>query len=126
MNYTINGKEYSEFDINKRCAELEGLIVKTEFQEKVGFTKSFHEKYPNTVWAAKVDEFGNQTEAWEQMVFTRCPSDTWLIIEKCWDDLMDVECGSYSIKWVDLMEKHNCTKLVAACICFIEINEGKQ
>jgi hypothetical protein len=30
----------------------------------------------------------------------------------------------FGTKWDYLIEKHKCTKLVAACICFIEINEG--
>ena len=122
--YTINGKEYSEFDINKRCAELMGLIVQSQFKERCGFTKDFHERYPNTIWAAKVDERGDQSDAWEQMVFTRCPENTWPIIEKCWDKLTGFVFteDDYITRWNLLINRHNCTKLVAACICFIEVN----
>jgi hypothetical protein len=132
MKYTINGKEWAEFDINMRCAELLGLIVQTEFKERIGFTEEFHIAYPNTIWAARVDERGDQVSSWEQMVFTRCPVDTWPIIEKCFDELMLTKdgrgCGTWThwdhVKWQRLINEHNCTKLVAACICYIEINEA--
>jgi hypothetical protein len=127
MTYTINGKEYTEFDINKRCAELLGLIVQAEFKERIGFTEEFHLAYPNTIWAARVDERGDQVSSWEQMVFTRCPADTDAIIDKCWDELMELVYQSYGdiSQWQYAMQQHNCSKLVAACICYIEINEGK-
>jgi hypothetical protein len=124
MTYTINGKEYTEFDINKRCAEILGLIVQTKFEKRIGFTEYFHQNYPNTVWCAEVDERGDQVSAWEQMVFTRCPENTWPIIEKCWDELMVVYItDGYYARWECIMSEHNCTKLVAACICLIELNE---
>jgi hypothetical protein len=31
----------------------------------------------------------------------------------------------YQTKWDYLIDKHNCTKLVAACICFIELEDDK-
>tara|TARA_R110000787_G_scaffold278892_1_gene388837 strand:+ start:46 stop:429 length:384 start_codon:yes stop_codon:yes gene_type:complete len=127
VTYTINGKEWTEFDINKRCAELLGLIVQTEFEKRIGFTEEFHKAYPNTVWCAEVDERGDQVSAWEQMVFTRCPENTWPIIEKCWDELNESTLrngGRRKSHWQDTMQQHNCTKLVAACICFIEENEA--
>ena len=135
MTYTINGKEYTEFDINKRCAEIMGLIVKDEFEERCGFTKGFREKYPHTVWAAKTDKRGAQCDAWEQKLFTSYPQDAWQIIEKCWDELMDYTMllssplhysdSFQGTKWQFLMKQHNCTKLTAACICYIEMNEGQ-
>jgi hypothetical protein len=137
MTYTINGKEYTDFDINVRCAELQGLVVQTIFKKNLGFTKSFHEDYPSVIWCAEVDKYGQQMHAWEQKVFTACPEDAWRIIVICWDELMlSVNDGGYSMgnlesvynlfgtKWDYLIEKHNCTKLVAACICLIEINDG--
>ena len=128
MTYTINGVEHTEFYINQRCAELLGLIVQTEFQDFIGFTEMFHEAYPNTVWCAEVDEIGVQVGAWEQMVFTRYPENTWTIIEKCWDELNVLYANGVTkviTKWQRAIEKHKCTKLIAACICYIEIKEGK-
>ena len=97
MTYTINGKEWTEFDINKRCAEILGVS---------------HDVIVNMT-------SGNRTK------FSPCsnPLHTWRIIEKCWDELM---CSMYDghIHWVDLTQGHQCTKLVAACICFIEENEA--
>jgi hypothetical protein len=126
MTYTINGKEYTEFDINLRCAELLGLIVQTEYQKLIGFTEEFHKIYPNTIWCAKIDDRGDQVEPWQQMIFTRCPENTWPIIDKCFDELMEVLYVSRETnrQWDFLIKKHNCTKLVAACICYIEINEA--
>tara|TARA_R110000772_G_scaffold245181_3_gene358592 strand:+ start:607 stop:981 length:375 start_codon:yes stop_codon:yes gene_type:complete len=121
----INGKQYTEFDINKRCAELMGFIVQSEFEKLIGFTEEFHRVYPYTVWCAWVDDRGEQVSPWEQMVFTRCPENTWPIIDKCWDELMEklyVHCSTPT-RWENTIEKHNCTKLVAACICLIELNE---
>jgi hypothetical protein len=57
---------------------------------------------------------------------TTNPLHTWPIIEKCWYELMEMMYQSHGdiSKWQHIIDKHNCTKLVAACICFIEINEG--
>ena len=128
MTYTINGKPYTEFDINKRCAALLGLIVQTKFEKHIGFTEEFHQSYPNTVWCAEVDGLGDQSSAWEQMVFTRCAANAWPIIDKCFDELNGSilkNGGRRKSHWQDVIKTHKCTKLVAACICFIEINEGK-
>ena len=106
--YTINGKEYSEFDINKRCAELMGVYVAL----KGSGPHMYLDKGP--------DEEYNPFEIWD---------DTGPIIEKCWDELMAVkQCADkHQAEWEQtgwgcIMEYHNCTKLVAACICFIEVN----
>ena len=86
MTYTINGKEWTEFDINERCAELMA-------HEVVNYCRSAHY--------------------------------AWTIIDKCWDELMVVHLtDDYYARWECIMSKHNCTKLVAACICYIEINEA--
>ena len=106
MKYTINGKEYTEFDINKRCAELMGVYV--EVKGKVG--DMYLDKEQDDEYAPDIN-----------------PADTWPIIEKCWDELMIVHVtDDYYARWDLLISQHNCTKLVAACICFIEINEGNE
>jgi ribulose 1,5-bisphosphate carboxylase large subunit-like protein len=112
MTYKINGKEYTEFDINKRCAELMGIDC-SGIREGINYMHGIPFNYCNNAQYA------------------------WTIIEKCFDKLMlSVNDGGYSMgnlesiynlfgtKWDYLIEKHKCTKLVAACICFIEINEG--
>jgi hypothetical protein len=110
MKYTINGKDYTEFDINKRCAEFMG------FEFRIQNSKVLPEN-PAQVIARLSD------------VYEPCKEiqDTWPIIEKCWGKLLSNSFESLSpytvTKWGCLMERHNCTKLVAACICFIEINE---
>jgi len=98
MMYTINGKQYSEFDINKRCAELMRLFI-TE-----------------TIICLQVN--------YEAYNPCNNPSDTWPIIEKCWDELMEISVISHTAYWDYLEKRHKCTKLVAACICFIESNDA--
>lgn len=77
-----NYSEMSDFEINKHVAHALGLKVETEFQNNIGFTESFHQKYPNTIWCAEVDRYGEQTQPWEQKCFTHNPSDAWPIIDE--------------------------------------------
>lgn len=107
MTYTIKGKQYSEFDINKRCAELSSDLLYAG--DSGVYLKSTGSKY---------NPCNN-------------PSDTWPIIEKCSDDLMSLvnkhgetpksKEGILWTRWQHLEELHNCNKLVAACICMIEM-----
>ena len=105
--YTIKGKDYSEFDINKRCAELMGIKYDTN---------DVYVMIPDDVMSI---ETGND----ELIEYAPChsPSDTWPIIEKCWDELIFADYRR-EVNWDALMEEHKCTKLAAACICFIESN----
>ena len=115
MTYTINGKEYSEFDINKRCAE----ILAWESEPHV---KSVEFDRHNCFWVEHVGFSAFPVEH-----YLNNPSDTWPIIEKCWDELsmLVLSSGHYPTrtKWNHIIKKHKCTKLVAACICFIELKE---
>jgi hypothetical protein len=111
MTYTINGKEGKEFDINKRCADLMGIEYNTSDQ------------YVMVLDNAASIESGYD----EEMEYNPCqnPSDTDAIIDKCWDELMSVKFEYYALtRWQYLRHEHNCTKLVAACICYIEMQEG--
>ena len=108
MTYTINGKEWTKSNINERCAELEG--------------KNLPEYQParNSGYNIGNEEF--------YIGYNPCqnPSDTNAIIDKCWDELNQFVSGKQRMetKWIFTMQQHNCTKLVAACICYIEINEA--
>ena len=114
MTYTINGKLYAEFGINKRCAE----ILAWESEPNV---KSVEFDGNNCFWVEHVG-----FSAFPVQHYCNNPADTDAIIDKCWDELMSVKY-EYCVlsRWQYLMHQHKCTKLVAACICFIEINEGK-
>jgi hypothetical protein len=103
MTYTINGKEWTEFDINKRCADIMNLIYRIYGDGTVH----------KGIFDLSADKY-----------FCPCnsPSDTDAIIDKCWDELIFADYRR-NVTWEMLMEKHECTKLVAACICYIEINE---
>jgi hypothetical protein len=104
MTYTINGKQRTEFDINKRCAEL---ILTTP----VNILHDCHQ-----VLSAPNLEYNPCRNPW----------NTDRIIDKCWHELMVVHVtDDYYARWECIMSEHNCTKLVAACICYIEINEAK-
>lgn len=113
MKYTINGKEYSEFDINKRCAELLGLRI--DDSQPLDCNGNFE----GSVFT-KID-FSKRSVG----IFNYCRSknDAWTIIENIWGDLMTYYCASKETKWQSIVARHNCSKLVAACICFIEMNE---
>jgi hypothetical protein len=111
MTYTINGKEYTEFDINKRCAELMKITVL--------------DRHPVALGSYLLLDCGFSD-------YNPCsnPTDTWPIIDKCWDELNKVNV-SYdstgrmitSTKWNSIMIAHECTKLTAACICLIWLDE---
>jgi len=106
MTYTINGKEYTELDINKRSAELMGMAVKLSIDKK-------HWLLPSSI-----KDSGGYND------YNPCtnPQDAWPIIGMCWDDLTNVACLSTgNLEWHQIMDKHNCSKLIAACICFIEM-----
>ena len=120
MTYIINGKQYAEFGINKRCAE----ILAWESEPNV---KSVEFDGNNCFWVEHVG-----FSAFPVQHYCNNPADTDAIIDKCLDELLEpVFCTDsnsfewYQSRWSLLIEKHKCTKLVAACICFIEINEGK-
>jgi hypothetical protein len=114
MKCTINGKEYTEFDINLRCAELK------EFKLCEG-------QHYKSALAHRVDGFLE--------VYDPCNNwnDAGAIIDKCWDELMDYTNDKglkpisdediFWTRWESLINRHKCTKLVAACICYIELNE---
>jgi hypothetical protein len=119
--YTINGKTYTEFDINKRCAELLGFKIKVDesnWQGQNGFTVKVIRTFRID------DDFVNYSPC-------TTSADTDAIIDKCWDELMSSKdergCGIWThwdhVKWQRLMNEHNCTKLIAACICYIENND---
>jgi hypothetical protein len=110
MTYTINGKEYTELDINKRCAELMEIVVKLSIDKK-------HWLLPSSI---------RNGGGFNPYSPCNNPSDTDAIIDKCWNELMSVPHffeGLCMTKWECIMNDYECTKLVAACICYIELNE---
>jgi len=112
MKFTINGKEYTEFDINKRCAELMGKVTTSV----TGISE--YKASPDGYFII------NDKECYPYAPCSN-PSYTWPIIDKCWDELNEFVSGKQRMetKWIFTMQQHNCTKLVAACICFIELSE---
>jgi hypothetical protein len=115
--YTINGKEYSEFDINKRCAELMRVIS----NHKTGISE--YEGLKSHYMVATISSY---------YPYGPCSDSAhcWPIIEKCWDELNKVNVSYDSVgrmitntKWNSIMFAHNCTKLFAACICLIAVND---
>ena len=109
MTYTINGKPYTKFDINVKCAELSGSK-----SAKVHINCAHMPSLRDCV----MTDFGVKD-------YCNKITDTEVIIDKCFHKLVEYDHHNDEIKWEALMDEHKCTKLVAACICYIEINEGK-
>lgn len=118
MKYTINGKEYSEFDINLFIAES-GIIpvAINEDQDSALKAKSS---------SVLINDIINTYE------YNPCnnPVDAWPIIESINDVLFGLvgEDGEdylycHYTRWEHVEEKYKCSKLIAACICFIELND---
>ena len=106
MHYTINGKDYTEFDINKRCAELMDIELNQAIAVEEGICVAL--------------AVGN----YSRYLYNPCknPLHTWPIIEKCWDELNKHCYADNRTIWQLTMQKHNCTKLIAACILYVEMN----
>jgi hypothetical protein len=107
MTYTINGKEYTLIEIEKKSAELLGFKIEYPLFNEQPYVRFFTK---GNIYLSVYEPTTNPVHAWP-------------IIEKCFDELTSVDVN-YESRWQDIIDKHNCTKLVAACICFIEINEG--
>jgi hypothetical protein len=104
MTYTIKGKQYTELDINKRCAEILGLKVELTFSD-----------WMKKEWCGDGQRLKSYCTNW---------GDAGPIIDKCWDELMAIYHELYYLtKWERIISIHDCTKLTAACICLIELNE---
>jgi hypothetical protein len=128
MTYIINGKEYTKDDIDRSISLLYLGYYKEGFRfVNTGLDSSKHyiENFPYR-------RITKNKRHWRPFEPTTNPADTDAIIDKCWGELMsskdDRGCGTWThwdhVKWQRLMNEHNCTKLVAACICYIEINEA--
>jgi hypothetical protein len=104
MTYTINGKEWTEDEINNAITEIR--IAKLDMDS--GYNR-----------------FMAEAMRLQPLCYTRNPLETDAIIDMCWDELIKVLYVSRETnrQWDFLIKKHKCTKLVAACICYIEINE---
>ena len=103
--YNINGKEYTEFDINKRCAEL--MAMPHEVIRPIDGEPYIYSH--DTTWG--YEPFSESGDAWD-------------IIEKAWDELEGVCQGGCETVWNSIIDMHKCSKTAAACICFIENNKG--
>jgi hypothetical protein len=106
VKYIINGKEYSELDINKRCAGIMGLKV----------FKGCVSKRKGDCWV-RITPYHNYNPCYNW-------SDAGPIIDKVYSKLNSFGKSSSMTQWEIGIQQHNCTKLVAACICLIEINGG--
>ena len=112
MTYTINGKEYTELDINNSVREIR-------------ISKFYMD--------SEYNQFMAEAMRLQPLCYTRNPLETWPIIDTCWNELMDYTNDKglkpilhediFWTRWESLMNRHKCTKLIAACICYIELNE---
>jgi hypothetical protein len=111
---TINNKPYTQFDIKKRCAGIMGFKV----------FKGCVSKRKGDCWV-RITPYHHYNPCYNW-------SDAGPIIDKVLDELLEPifctdknGCEWYQSRWGLIMEKHNCTKLEAACICYIEINHSE-
>jgi hypothetical protein len=112
VTYTIKGEEWTKFDINKRCAEILAWVSERNVKSVT---------YGNGVWW--VNSVG--CTGFKIKDYCNSPADCWPIIEKCWEELNESTLkngGRRKSYWQEIMNTHNCTKLVAACICLVELN----
>ncbi|MFT6988164.1 MAG: hypothetical protein ACJASL_000124 [Paraglaciecola sp.] len=129
MTYAIKGKQYTKFGINVRCAELHLGYYEEGFRfvnTGLDSSKHYNENFPYRKITAN-------KRHWRPFEPATSWGDAGSIIDKCFDELMldayyDESktvngIGLVSTRWEYLMDKHKCTKLIAACICLIELNE---
>ena len=133
----IDYESMSDFEINKAVAFSLRYLVKTDFEQGLGgFTENYHRKYPNTIWAAKTDDSGEQCEAWEQMNFCAEPQDSWPIIA---DNMISIEfdvetncdkpaawCNASSPCGKEILHQNYKKPLRAAMIVYLMMNEVEQ
>ena len=121
--------EWSDFEINKRVAELLGYRVITEYSEHLGFTEKYHKDYPNTIWANK-----DMESPQEQFCFTGEWSDIGPIIEEYGINLNLMIMQSTGEKlWEAHSDNYNdgCNGITdknprrAAAIVFLQMKEGE-
>ena len=107
--FTIKGKKFTKFDINVKCAELLGSK-----SARVHINGAHMPSLRDCV----MTDFGVKD-------YCNKITDTEVIIDKCWSMLMCTwsEFDSGDVMWDTIMRNHDCSKLVAACILFIEENE---
>ena len=102
--HTINGKQWTEFDINRRCAVLTLKYIGQLYENEKLIGADRLEYNPCNNW-----------------------NDAGSIIDKCFDELMSAP-NDWSEpydgnKWELIIDTRKCTKQAAACICYIELNE---
>lgn len=97
LNYKL-----TEFELNKRFAEIIGHKTLPVYQDGVGVVVS--------------------TENDETVYFNPSANsaDCWPIIEKCWGELFSQNTHLSDTEWERLVGAYGCTKLQAACICLVE------
>jgi hypothetical protein len=130
MNYTINNKQYTLFDIKARCAELMDIefeIAANNFivRRDLSFGTALNTLH-EFAQCKTIEDYNATAINRSDSIYDPCTNwnHAGPIIEKCWDELTSVSCLSTgNIEWHQLVLKHNCTKLVAACICLIELND---
>ncbi len=63
-------------------------------------------------------------DSWHEFDPCNNPSDAWPIIEEIWDELMREEFRGCGVTvWKHVMEEYKCSKLRAAMICFLSMDE---
>lgn len=127
----VSYEDMSNFEINNYAAFSLKYLVQTEFSSgMLGFTREYHEQYPDNIWAAYTDDRGEQSEAWEQMNFCAMPELTMPVVFENKIGLHPNEDGSYKAYSMAggfyAYEVNDDNPLRAAMIVFLMMKEAEQ
>jgi hypothetical protein len=107
--HIIHGVTYTINDINVRCAQLMGYKVIQ--QSMVGDGR-----------ISVIDASDLDGESYRRLPqYCTDPNCMSVIVDYCFSNLLTIEHDQYFLtKWEWIMSTRDCSKLMAACICFIE------
>lgn len=102
----------SDFEINKRVAEVHGYKVQPQFYNE------------NKVTCAVIEDGAIRADSIRHADYCNNPSDAWPVIESIWDELMREECrGCGETVWLWAIDEFKCGKFRAAMIVFLMMSE---
>ena len=113
----------SDYEINCAVAKKLGYRVEYEIQQNIGFTESFREQYPHTIWGWK-----DNKSPCEQLCFTRTPDEYMPIaiehgITIEFEDKKVMTCDEHGFNHSEFMETSQTGR--AVCIVFLLMTRGK-
>lgn len=120
MNYS----DYSDFEINKRVAELQPYTTVIGEGEYPSASEDAVHVEQRAFKHGNINELG--------VDYCNNPSDAWPIVEQIWSKLMSVTSYDYGVGvgeskttiWDARMHMYGDSKLRSACIVYLMMQEG--